>query len=126
MTQWRTHKTQPVSSRLDRVVRCKLKNTWKAYLNAGSCLSLGIKHMWMENGKNFENTTYYDMDLVKSPGARQVWLLRNESNYYALSAQDRRSQVQPITQVCLDDSVLMTLPLFSANGRFLDPTSQTW
>jgi len=82
--------------------------------------------MWMENGKNFENTTYYDMDLVKSAEARQVWLLRNESNYYALSAQDRRSQVQPITQVCLDDSVLMTLPLFSANGRFLDPTSQTW
>ena len=108
------------------MVRCKLKNTWKAYLNTGSCLSLGIKHTWMENGQNLENTTYYDMDLVKSAEARQVWLLRNESNYYALSAQDRRSQVQPITQVCLDDSVLMTLPLFSANGRFLDPTSQTW
>ena len=50
-----------------------------------------------ENGENFESTTYYDMDLLKSAEARQVWLLRNESNYYALSAQDRRSQVQPVT-----------------------------
>lgn len=48
-----------------------------------------------------------------------IWLHKNESNSHGFSEEDRRTYVQPVIPVCIDDSFEMSIPLFGFDGSFL-------
>ena len=73
-------------------------------MSTGKCLTIGLKIIWEDKGESYESATYYDIDVGKIGELRSTWLLRNESNHYGHSGTDRRSQVKPITKVCINDS----------------------
>lgn len=76
--------------------------------------------MWNENNKINETYTYYDVDILKSGENKGTWLLKNESNHYGHSGTDRRSQLKPITQVCIEDSFTIAIPIFTDSGILVD------
>ena len=82
---------------------------------------MSVKIIWDKDGKNYESLTHYDIDIAKSGDTRSIWLLKNESNHYSLSKADRRSQVKPITQVCIGDSFTIAIPIFTDTGLLIDP-----
>jgi len=48
-----------------------------------------------------------------------IWLHKNESNSHGFSDEDRRTYVQPVIPVCIDDSFEISIPLFGFDGSFL-------
>lgn len=90
-------------------------------MNTDRCLHIGCKVNWEDLDNKYETTTYYDIDMAKAADCRSVWLLKNESNHYALSKTDRRALVKPITQVCIGDSFTIAIPIFTDTGLLIDP-----
>lgn len=62
--------------------------------------------------------------MAKVGELRQVWLLKNESNNYALSKTDRRALVKPISQICIEDSFTIAIPVFTDSGLLIDPNQK--
>ena len=90
-------------------------------MNKNKCFTIGLKVIWQDQGKTYETKTHYDIDVAKAGELRSTWLLKNESNHYGHSTTDRRPQVKPITQVCIGDSFMIAVPIFTDSGLLIDP-----
>ena len=93
-------------------------------MNTDRCLHIALKVTWEDDNDKYQTTTQYDVDVAKVADNRSIWLLKNESNHYALSKTDRRALVKPITQVCIGDSFTIAIPIFTDTGLLIDPNQK--
>ena len=100
-----------------KIVQAKLKNTWTNYMNTGQCLLLKSEMQYKE-GPILQTT--YQFDINPKESNKTIWLHKNQSNSNGSEAEDRFAYQQPIVPVCIEDSILISVPLFDTQGNFLD------
>jgi hypothetical protein len=120
--------------RVDRVLVCELLDNQAL---ANKCLRISYSYAYSQSRRKQREVFHADfkLDVAKPGQARVIWIHKdeqemiNQQKQYSMSLELedilRRPYVQPITQVCMRDTIEIAVTLFSMQGQ-VDISSVQW